>query len=261
VDLGAIFFTVLLVFLEIRHFMTGGDVYRETTALTDIAIDVSAALGLAIGLERLRLRTGSLIHNVAALALAALALAGIVAGLGVIDNPILTGEPVGGPFFNLILLGYGIPALLAGVLALVARGARPRAYGLIAAITSVGLALAYLTLQVTRLYHGSVLTDGETGDAEQYTYSAVWLAFAVALLATGIWLRSRPLRFASAAVTILTVLKVFLVDISNLTGIYQALSLIGLGIPLLGIGWFYQRRLFRRTSVQSHPPPSVQAPI
>jgi uncharacterized membrane protein len=261
VDLGAIFFTVLLVFLEIRHFMTGGDVYRETTALTDLAIDVSAALGLAIGLERLRLRTGSLIHNVAALALAALALAGIVAGLGLIDNPILTGEPVGGPFFNLILLGYGVPALLAGVLALVARGVRPRPYGIIAAITAVGLALGYLTLQVTRLYHGSVLTDSETGDAEQYTYSAVWLAFAVALLATGIRLRSRPLRFASAAVTMLTVLKVFLVDISNLTGIYQALSLIGLGIPLLGIGWFYQRRLFRRTSVQSHPPPSAQAPI
>jgi uncharacterized membrane protein len=32
---------------------------------------------------------------------------------------------------------------------------------------------------------------------------------------------------------------------SNLTGIYQALSFIGLGIVLLGIGWFYQRLLFR----------------
>jgi uncharacterized membrane protein len=42
------------------------------------------------------------------------------------------------------------------------------------------------------------------------------------------------------------VLKVFLVDMSNLTGIYQALSFIGLGIVLLGIGWFYQRLLFRR---------------
>jgi uncharacterized membrane protein len=89
------------------------------------------------------------------------------------------------------------------------------------------------------------LTAGETGDAEQYTYSAVWLAFGVALLAAGVWLRSRPLRFASAAVTILTVLKVFLVDMSDLTGIYQALSFIGLGIVLLGIGWFYQRLLFR----------------
>jgi len=62
--------------------------------------------------------------------------------------------------------------------------------------------------------------------------------------AAGTRLRSRPVRFASAAVTILTVLKVFVVDMSNLTGIYQALSFIGLGIVLLGIARFYQRLLF-----------------
>jgi uncharacterized membrane protein len=255
VDLAAILFTLLLAFFEIRHFITGGDVYRRSAALAELALHVSVWLALAIGLERLRLRTGSVVHNVGALAVAALALAGIVLGLGLIDNPILTGEPVGGPFFNLILLGYGVPALLAGVLALVARAVRPRAYGTIAAIAAVGLALAYLTLQVTRLYHGPVLTAGATGDAEQYTYSAVWLAFGVALLATGIWLRSQPVRFASAAVTILTVLKVFLVDMSNLTGIYQALSFIGLGIVLLGIGWFYQRLLFAPI-VRGEPAPA-----
>jgi uncharacterized membrane protein len=245
VDLAAILFTLLLAFLEIRHFMTGGDVYQESAGLAELALHVWVWLALAIGLERLRLRTRSVVHDLGALASAALALAAIVLGLGFIDNPLSTGEPVGGPFLNLILLGYGIPALLCGALALVARAARPRPYAITAAITAVALALAYLTLQVTRFYHGADLTDGETGDAEQYTYSAVWLAFGVVLLAAGIWLRSRPLRFASAAVTILTVLKVFLVDMSNLTGIYQALSFIGLGIVLLGIGWFYQRLLFR----------------
>jgi uncharacterized membrane protein len=245
VDLAAILFTLLLAYFEIRHFMTGGDVYRPQAGLAELALHVSVWLALAIGLERLRLRTHSVVHDFGALAFAALALIGIVLGLGIDDNPIFTGEPVGGPFFNLILLGYGVPALLAGMLALVVRGTRPRANSAIAAITAVALALAYLSLQVRWLYHGPVLTAGETGDAEQYTYSAVWLAFGVALLAAGIWLRSRPLRFASAAVTILTVLKVFLLDMSNLTGIYQALSFIGLGVVLLGIGWFYQRLLFR----------------
>ncbi|HBR27755.1 MAG TPA: hypothetical protein DD732_12165, partial [Rhizobiales bacterium] len=51
-----------------------------------------------------------------------------------------------------------------------------------------------------QLYHGPVLTEGATSDAEQYTYSAVWLLFGVALLAAGIALRSLPLRIASAAV-------------------------------------------------------------
>ncbi len=248
VDLAAILFTLLLAFLEIRHFMTGGDVYRHASGLAEVALHVWVWLALTIGLERLRLRTGSMVHDIGALALAALALAGIVLGLGLIENPIVTGEPVGGPFLNLILLGYGVPALLAGGLALVSRGTRPRPYGTTAAAAAVVLALAYLTLQVRRLYHGPMLTGGATSDVEQYTYSAVWLAFGVVLLAAGIRLRSRPLRFASAAVTILTVLKVFLVDMSDLTGIYQALSFIGLGIVLLGIGWFYQRLLFPPTA-------------
>jgi uncharacterized membrane protein len=245
VDAAAILFTLLLTFLEIRHYMTGGDVYRHGTGLAELGLQVSVWLALAIGLERLRLRTRSVVHDVAALAIAALALAGIVLGLGFKENPIFTGEPVGGAVFNLILLGYGIPALLACVLALVSRGVRPQLFSTIAAIAAVALALGYLTLQVTRFYQGPDLTAGETSDAEQYTYSAVWLAFGVALLAAGIRLHSRPVRFASAAVTILTVLKVFFVDMSNLTGIFQALSFIGLGIVLLGIAWFYQRLLFR----------------
>jgi uncharacterized membrane protein len=157
----------------------------------------------------------------------------------------VTGHDVGGPFLNLILLGYALPALLAAVLGLLVRGVRSQAYSATAAVAAVALALGYLSLQVTRFYHGPVLTVGPTTDLEQYTYSAVWLGFGVVLLAVGGWLRSQPVRYASAAVTTLTVLKVFLVDMSNLTGIYQALSFIGLGIVLLGIGRFYQRLLFR----------------
>jgi uncharacterized membrane protein len=245
VDLAAILFTVLLCFLEIRHLMTGGDIYRHATGLAELALQISVALALAIGLERLHLITASLIHDVAAVAIAALALAGIVLGLMFGQNPLFTGESVGGLFINLILLGYALPALLAGVLAMITRTTRPRPYCVTAAIASVGLALAYLSLQVARLYQGPNLGLGPTSDAEQYTYSAVWLAFGVALLAVGIRFASQPVRIASAAVTTLAVLKVFLVDMSDLTGIYQALSFIGLGAVLLGIGWFYQRLLFR----------------
>jgi len=76
----------------------------------------------------------------------------------------------------------------------------------------------------------------------------------VVLLAVGIWYRSLPLRVASAAVIVLTVLKVFLIDMSDLTGIYRALSFLGLGAVLIGIGWFYQRLLFPRAA-----PPAPEA--
>jgi uncharacterized membrane protein len=76
----------------------------------------------------------------------------------------------------------------------------------------------------------------------------------VALLAVGAFLRSQPVRIASAAVVGLTVLKVFFVDMSDLKGIFQALSFIGLGVVLMGIGWFYQQLLFpRRVPTPSGP--------
>ncbi len=244
-DAAAILFTVLLVLLEIRHFMTGGDIYAQTTALTEVAMQISAGLALTIGLERLRLRSHSLVHNIGALVIGALSLAAIVLGPLSTLNPFFTRTEVGGPFFNLILLGYGIPAVLAAILALAARASRPLAYRYIAAASAVVLALLYLSLEVRRLYHGNLLTPAlPTSDAEQYIYSVVWLLFGVALLAAGFLLRSQPARMASAAVIALTIGKVFLIDMAGLTGIFRALSFIGLGAVLVGIGWLYQKLLF-----------------
>jgi uncharacterized membrane protein len=243
-DSAAILFTVLLAVLQIRHYMNNGDIFRESTALAEVAMQVSVGLAMAIGLERLRLRTNSIIHNGAALLIFALSVAATVLGLMLALNPLLTGRPVGGAFFNLILLGYGLPALLAGILAVMARNNRPLAYRAVAAMVAVALSLMYLGLEVRTLYHGAVLTRGVTSDAEQYTYSAVWLIFGVLLLLAGFMLRSQPARLASAAVIALTIAKVFLVDMAGLTGIFRALSFIGLGAVLVGIGWLYQRMLF-----------------
>ena len=258
-DSAAILFTVLLAFLEIRHFMTGGDIYQQSAPLTEIALQVCVGLAMTIGLERLRLRSKSIIHDIGALILGGITLAGVVLGLFLAENPLLHTAEVGGPVFNLILLAYGIPALLAATLALVARENRPLAYRYIAAAAAVALSLLYLTLEVRRLYIGPIITPrAPTGDAEQYTYSAVWLVFGVALLVAGFFLRSQPARLASAAVIAITIGKVFLLDMAGLTGIFRALSFIGLGIVLVGIGWLYQRVLFpaRRGTIN---PPATEA--
>jgi uncharacterized membrane protein len=233
--------------------MNNGDVYRRSATLAEVAMQVSVGLAMAIGLERLRMRTNSVVHNVGALLIFAATMLATLFGLAVSVNPMFTGRPVGGMFFNLVLLGYGIPALLAAILALIARNSRPLAYRAIAATAAVGLALMYLGLEVRTLFHGEFLTRGATTDAEQYTYSAVWLVFGVLLLIAGFRLQSQPARLASAAVVALTIGKVFLVDMSDLTGIFRALSFIGLGAVLVGIGWIYQRMLFpaRRDAIRS----------
>jgi uncharacterized membrane protein len=244
IDAAAILFTVLFGFLEIRHAMNGGNIYASTGGLGEIALQVAVGLAISIGLERLRLRTRNVVHNVGALIIAGVTFVAIVFGLFGLGNPLWTGEPVGGEFLNLILLGYGLPALLAIVLALMARATRPMPYRTIAAGTSVVLGLAYLTLEVMRLFHGPVLTDGAIGDPEQYTFSAVWLAYGVVLLVVGLVLGSKPTRLASAAVILLTVAKVFVIDMADIAGIWRALSFIGLGLVLVGIGYLYQRLLF-----------------
>jgi uncharacterized membrane protein len=251
VEAAAILFTVLLAFLEIRHAVNGGDVYRDTASLTETGLQVCVALAMAIGLERLRIRSGSIVHNIGAVVLAAFAGLAAVFGLVFLDNPAIWPIDIGGLFINPVLLGYAMPAVLALLLSYAMAGQRPQAYGNTIAGAALALALAYVTLEIRRLYHGPILTRGETGGAEQYTYSIVWLAFGVALLGIGIIVNSQRARLASAVVIALTIVKAFLIDMSTLTGAYRALSFMCLGLVLVAIGWLYQRILFRR---QAAPP-------
>jgi uncharacterized membrane protein len=252
-DSAAILFTVLTVALEIRHYVAGGDIYGRIATLAEIGLHVSALLAIAIGLERVRGRTGSPVHDIGAILVAGLAFALIVIYLLLAINPLWERMNVGGAFFNLILLAYGLPAVLATALALTAKETRPMPYRAVAAATAVVLALSYLTLQVRRLYQGPILSGGATSDAEMWTYSIVWLAFGVVLLLLGILLRSPPARLASAAVILTTVLKVFILDLAGIGGVWRSLSFIGLGLVLVGIGWLYQRLLFpRRPPADEH---------
>ena len=246
VESAAILFTVLLAFLQIRHFIHGGDVYRDTAGLVEVGLQVCVALAMAIGLERLRIRTGSIVHNVSALLLTLFAGAATVGGLLLWENPMLRTHDVGGLVFNDLLLGYAIPAVLALLLSYAVAGRRVAKWANTIAGFALVLALAYVSLQVRRFYHGPVLSRGITSDAEQYTYSLAWLAFGVVLLGVGVMFNSQRARLASAIVIALTIVKAFLIDMSVLTGVYRALSFMCLGLVLVAIGWLYQRILFSR---------------
>src|SRR5450432_867027 len=171
VESAAILFTVLLAFLEIRHAVNGGDVYRSNSGLTEIALQVSVALAMAIGLERLRVRTGSVIHNVAAVLLTAFAGLAIVFGLLLLETPMIWTIDVGGRFLNVLLLGYAVPAILALLLSYAVAGRRHRYYGNTIAAGALILALTYVSFEIRRLYHGPVMSSGGTSGAEQYSYS------------------------------------------------------------------------------------------
>ena len=111
-------------------------------------------------------------------------------------------------------------------------------------LSGVALAFAWDTLSVRRYWHGEGIADWKGFlQPETYTYSVVWLLLGVLLLAVGSKVDSRSIRLASAGLVLIAVVKVFLIDMSNLEGILRALSFIGLGAVLIGIGLFYQKIL------------------
>jgi uncharacterized membrane protein len=255
-DSLAILFTALFFSLQIRHYINGGDIYKQAAPFTEFAMHVIVGLAMTIGLERTRMVTKNIVHDFGAKIVAGLTFLGIYLGLFLFQNPFVTGELItGGRYINLLTLGYLLPAILAGVLAMIYQKTRDETYRGFAGITAVLLAMAYLTLQVRFLFQGERLDRFGFTDAELYTYSAVWLAFSVLLLLIGIVRQSKPVRLASAAVMLATIAKVFFIDLAGLTGVWRALSFIGLGIVLVGIGLLYQRLLFPKKT-----PPLSAAP-
>ena len=116
------------------------------------------------------------------------------------------------------------------------------------------LIFAYLSLETTRAFEGPVFNWSRHSDGELYAYSIVWLVYALALLVLGIVFARSFLRYASLAVLVVTVGKVFLVDMAGLTGLYRVGSFLGLGLSLIGIGYIYQRFVFPRPgSAQDTP--------
>ncbi len=97
VDAGAILFTVLLAILEIRHYVTGGNIYRRADGVVEAMLYVNVGLAMTIGLERVRGRTGSIVHNAGALLIAALTLIAVIYRIPVRLEPALRQRSGGRP--------------------------------------------------------------------------------------------------------------------------------------------------------------------
>ena len=77
----------------------------------------------------------------------------------------------------------------------------------------------------------------------QLTLSLLWTAYSTALVVTGVRRAVAGLRWQGLSLFGIVVAKVFLIDLSYLSGGYRVLSSIVLGIVLLAVSFLYQRRL------------------
>jgi uncharacterized membrane protein len=75
----------------------------------------------------------------------------------------------------------------------------------------------------------------------EFSYSALFMLFGGALLAIGFLKRSSFLRWQALILFAATIVKVFLVDMSQLSRGLRVLSFIALGILLMSVSYVYQR--------------------
>jgi uncharacterized membrane protein len=173
-----------------------------------------------------------------------------------VDNPVFTRQPVGElPILNLIGLAYGLPAVALLLIAFEFRRQSKPEWLTLSGAAALILGFIAVNLEVRRAFVGPVLGGPDPSQAESLAYSAAWLAYGVALLILGVWRDNHAVRYASLGVVLLTVAKVFLFDLAGLTGLYRALSFIGLGLSLIGIGYGYRRFVFSRSAAA--PPPAA----
>ncbi|MDP2802351.1 MAG: DUF2339 domain-containing protein [Phreatobacter sp.] len=256
----AMVFAALLVIVQVRHAFGahGIRLFAAPMQFPEAATHTVTMLAFGLGLSRLAaIRTGAFWDN-AVLVLRFASWAWIAVVMGFAFNPWITGGYVGPhPIVNWALLGYGLGAVLAVLAAVMERRAGRIVECRVMGLFGLAMLVNYLNITVAMLARGEV-SFWNIGDGELYAYSAVWLVVGIALLAAGAAFGSRTFRLASAAMVALAVLKVFLVDMAGLTGLWRALSFIGLGLVLLVVGRVYQRVLgIAQARSGAAPPPAA----
>jgi uncharacterized membrane protein len=118
---------------------------------------------------------------------------------------------------------------------------------------AVVLVVFVLLTSETRDYFqkGIALLAGQDGFAtaersrlaslQQISLSGVWLLYSVVLMSLGIWRRFRGMRFAAIGLFGITILKIFIYDLSFLETLYRIFSFIALGVILLAVSYAYQK--------------------
>lgn len=238
-------FLLLTAAILVRHGMNGGVLDSSVPTLGEQATYTLLIIGASAIMMSLDLKSPSPVFRYGSMVVGGLSVLSVLSAHFIGLNPYFTGELLGKwPVVDLLLVGYLLPGIAYGGLAFYARDRRPLPYVIMLALTGVALVFAWFTLSVRRYWQGENIADWKGFlQPETYTYSVVWLLLGVALLAIGSKVDSKSIRLASAGLVLIAVVKVFLIDMSNLEGILRALSFIGLGAVLIGIGLFYQKIL------------------
>jgi uncharacterized membrane protein len=227
-------FATILISRGIDHYFPGKDDSHAIVSLIAMVWLISAANQLwrlkYNELPRWVRVTWAILYAIPGFA----ALAAVVTFL----NPLFNSwEPVFGPYlFDSLLVAYAIPALFFLSLTTWFKHL-PNWLRTIFAGLGISMATLYVGLEIRRIWRGDNLSVAGTTDPELYTYTVVMLLAATALLFYSFYRHNTLLRKIALAGIGLTVAKVFLIDVSGLTGLTRVFSFLVLGLSLAGLAW------------------------
>ena len=153
------------------------------------------------------------------------------------------------PIWNWYLYGYGLPIAFLFGGAWLFRSPRQSSFERTAPtlLYSMGAILTFLLLNIEIADYfsiGPTLTFSFSGNfARDMTYSIAWALFAFALLLVGMRQETGWVRYAGVALLLVTLLKLFLHDLGNLSQLYRIGAFIGVAIILIVASFVYQRFL------------------
>ena len=212
-DAVALLLAGLLAFFQIRHALNDGDIFALTSGHIELGLMALVSLGFSNALMRLDLGRRNVIFHWASIAFAALSAVLILIGLGLVENPLFSGDRVIGPvIFSSLILGYLMPGLAALYVARASRGSRPEWLVNGLTILAALLLFGWATLEVRHAFHGPHLNlNLIISHAEHMAYWAAWLLLGIAFLTYGVRRDDLVARVGSLALVGLASLKLLLI--------------------------------------------------
>jgi uncharacterized membrane protein len=162
--------------------------------------------------------------------------------------------------FNWYLYAYGIVTLCLMLSARLLAPPRNRVWNqnILPFLYTLGTVLAFLLVNIEiadYFAEGPTLTFQFSGNfARDMSYSIAWALFALILLIAGIWKRITAPRYAALALLSVTLLKLFLHDLSQLGQLYRIGAFLVVAVILIVASFLYQRFV-------SFEPKSARRPV
>lgn len=240
---------VLTLGAEVRYWLYDGDIFSARYSLKESAINscLWAAMGLSYHYRSGFSANLKAIYSWAAAILLTLAL--ISYGLSVtLLNPLWHWQSISSrPLFNLLLLAYGLPVILALLVHRCYLASVRQFAGFIAA----GGLLLFVSMEIRHLWQGKLNIFGFTSNGELYTYSIVWLVMAVAAVLVGTLWRRADIGKGGFLLLAVVIAKIFVVDMADLKGLLRVASFMGLGLSLLGLA-YWRSKLSATETQENH---------